>query len=172
MKETPYEKVARLMTFLVKEFDEDGNIPCFIFGDKRTRDFSVAPLVFEAKHPFIVGMDNVIKAYRENVPKIQLFGPTTLAPMINEAIKMCKVTQEFHILVVVTDGEMSNQDLDAKAIVEVSNYPLSIVAVGVGDGPFGAMETFDSALKKRKFDNFNFVNLNYTFPKLIKYKKH
>ena len=35
-------------------------------------------------------MDNVIKAYRDNALKIVQSGPTTMAPMIKEAIKLCQ----------------------------------------------------------------------------------
>ncbi len=39
---------------------------------------------------------------------------------------------QYHILVIITDGQIVDEQETEEAVVEASNYPLSIICIGVG----------------------------------------
>lgn len=157
----PYHQVIDIIGHTLETFDDDRLIPAFGFGDSSTGDKACFPFLPDGRPS--VGVDAVLQRYKELASSVSLAGPTSFAPVIQEAIKIVREEQSYHILVIIADGQVTDASPNgetARAIIEASNYPLSIVVVGVGDGPWHAMEHYDDELPERTFDNFQFVEWN------------
>ncbi|KAL5014388.1 hypothetical protein ScPMuIL_008658 [Solemya velum] len=153
----PYQKVICILGETLQKFDRSGRIPAFGFGDATTTDTSVFPFTGDA---FCNGFHGVMNTYTDIVRSVVLSGPTSFAPIIHKAIDIVKFKRSYHILVIVADGQVTDERATMNAIVEASRWPLSIIMVGVGDGPWEVMEDFDDRIPARKFDNFQFVDFH------------
>ncbi|GLC36205.1 hypothetical protein PLESTB_001368600 [Pleodorina starrii] len=166
---SPYEDAISAIGKTLSAFDDDGLIPCYGFGDATTGDRSVFSFLPGDKP--CQGLEQVLWRYRELCPYVRMAGPTSFAPAIRQACRIVEQSgNQYHILLLVADGQVSRssdllpgqfsaQEQDTMdAIVEASYLPLSIIMVGVGDGPWDLMKDFDDALPQRQFDNFQFVN--------------
>ncbi|XVE99021.1 hypothetical protein REPUB_Repub03eG0160700 [Reevesia pubescens] len=165
----PYEKAISIIGKTIAPFDEDNMIPCFGFGDATTHDSEV--FSFHNDQSSCHGFEEVLACYKKIVPNLRLSGPTSYAPVIDAAIDIVENSGgQFHVLVIIADGQVtrsvntSDRELSPQeektinSIVDASSYPLSIVLVGVGDGPWEDMKKFDDKIPARDFDNFQFVN--------------
>lgn len=153
----PYQHVITLLGKNLEFLDEDKMIDAFGFGDIRTKNHFVFSLKEGSK---CYTFNEVLYQYNLITPQIQLSGPTSFRPLIKHAIEIVKYTGSYHILIILTDGEIIDKNETAEAIIEATKYPLSIIAIGVGDCDFSEMKKYDDELPKRKFDNFQFVNYN------------
>lgn len=158
-EQNPYETALRIVGTTLAPFDDDNLIPCFGFGDSTTHDKHV--FEFFPDHRPCEGFEEAHGRYRDIVPHVRLAGPTSFAPIINAAVDIVEGSEgQYHVLVIIADGQIEGPQERATvdAIVNASYYPLSIVLVGVGDGPWNMMRSFDDHLPTRAFDNFQFVN--------------
>ncbi|KAL3892066.1 hypothetical protein ACJMK2_004306 [Sinanodonta woodiana] len=157
----PYQEVICILGEVLEPLnnDPDGAIPAFGFGDSITQDkhiFKLKPVKGECR-----GFMEVLEVYEQITPNVQLGGPTNFAPLIDKAVEIVKVSgYMYHILVIVADGQVRNQKETKNSIEKASDYPLSIIMIGVGDGPWDTMHEFDDQLPQRRFDNFQFVNFH------------
>lgn len=167
----PYEQVLTIMAKTLYDFDDDHLIPTYGFGDATTCNHKV--FSFEKHDKPCKGLSECIRRYRKIVGVVNLSGPTSFAPLIRQAIKIVRKTSRYHILLIVADGQVSKGSLQATidAIVEATYYPLSIVMVGVGDGPWETMSQFDDSLPDRQYDNFQFVEFNSVFTRYSQSKR-
>ncbi|KAJ6741406.1 COPINE FAMILY PROTEIN 1 [Salix viminalis] len=174
----PYEQAISIIGKTLPAFDEDNLIPCFGFGDATTHDQKV--FSFYPDDRVCNGFEQVLSRYREIVPCVNLAGPTSFAPIIETAIEIVNSSGgQYHVLLIIADGQVtrSGETVNGRlspqeqntinAIVNASNYPLSIVLVGVGDGPWDMMHKFDDNIPSRAFDNFQFVNFTEIMSKHI-----
>ncbi|XP_020586155.1 E3 ubiquitin-protein ligase RGLG5-like [Phalaenopsis equestris] len=174
----PYEQAISIIGRTLSAFDEDNLIPCFGFGDASTHDQEVFSFYPDGRP--CDGFEEALQRYREIVSNLRLAGPTSFAPIIETAIGIVDSTGgQYHVLLIIADGQVTrsvdtrNGQLSPQeratidAIVKASNYPLSIVLVGVGDGPWDMMREFDDNIPSRAFDNFQFVNFTEIMSKNI-----
>ncbi|CAJ1938208.1 unnamed protein product [Sphenostylis stenocarpa] len=165
----PYEQAISIIGKTLSAFDEDNLIPCFGFGDASTHDQDV--FNFHSDERFCNGFEEVLSRYRDIVPRLRLAGPTSFAPIIEMAMTIVEQSGgQYHVLLIIADGQVTRsvdtqhgqlspqEQKTIDAIVKASEYPLSIVLVGVGDGPWDMMREFDDNIPARAFDNFQFVN--------------
>jgi len=156
----PYQEVIQIMGQTLANFDDDDMIPVYGFGDATTGDKGTFQIRGTGPNGECHTHNQVMQRYTQEVSRRTLSGPTNFAPVINQAISIVQRERSYHILIIIADGAVTAKKQTADAIVRASNYPLSIVVVGVGDGPWDLMEEFDDELPARKFDNFQFVNWN------------
>ncbi|XP_052761340.1 copine family protein 1-like [Mya arenaria] len=151
----PYQEVIQILGQTLEYFDDDNYIPSYGFGDITTKDQGIFAL---KKGGDCKGFKEVLDAYNRITPSVKLHRPTNFAPLIYKAISIVQATKKYHILVIVADGQVTAEDETKHAIVAASHHPLSIIVIGVGDGPWGIMKEFDDRLPTRNFDNFQFVD--------------
>ncbi|KAG5244565.1 E3 ubiquitin-protein ligase [Salix suchowensis] len=176
--QNPYEQAISIIGRTLSAFDEDNLIPCYGFGDASTHDQDV--FSFFPDERFCNGFEEVLLQYKEIVPNLRLAGPTSFAPVIEMAITIVEQSGgQYHVLLIIADGQVT-RNADTRhgqlspqerrtidAIVRASEYPLSIILVGVGDGPWEMMREFDDNIPARAFDNFQFVNFTEIMSKNI-----
>lgn len=78
---------------------------------------------------------------------IELYGPTYFAPMLKQFkywIENCPVEKLYHIILILTDGDVHDLEDTVDIIVGMSRLPVSIIIIGLGNGgDFSKMEILD-----------------------------
>jgi len=105
------------------------------------------PCNFNSSNPFVHGVQGIVDVYKNSISQIQLYGPTNFAPIIAQTAAMARQSGPrggFFVLLIITDGVITDMDATKRTIVENSNLPFSIIIVGVGGADFDKMDELDS----------------------------
>ncbi|KFP98560.1 Copine-1, partial [Leptosomus discolor] len=137
---------------VVQDYDTDKLFPAFGFGAQVPPSWQVShefALNFNPSNPYCQGIQGIVDAYRQILPQIRLYGPTNFSPIINHVARFAAhsaqqgTASQYFILLIITDGEITDLDQTRQAIVNASKLPMSIIIVGVGEADFKAMEFLD-----------------------------
>lgn len=134
---------------VIQDYDYDKMFPALGFGARLPPDGTVSHEFFLNGHPtdpYCVGIEGVLEAYRRTLRSVQLYGPTNFAPVINHVAKFARTYRDgtsYFVLLIITDGVISDMPQTLEAIVQASTLPMSIIIVGVGNADFSAMEVLD-----------------------------
>jgi len=113
---------------------DDVNINCFNLSS-------------DSKTTTIGSLNEMRESYRHAINGTTLWGPTVFTPLFDEMENYMILMSEhrmYHCLLILTDGCINDLRETVDKIVMCTNYPLSIIIVGIGDADFSAMETLDS----------------------------
>ncbi|XP_064930757.1 copine-9 isoform X3 [Columba livia] len=151
---SPYQLSAYALALkavgeVIQDYDSDKLFPAYGFGAKLPPDGKIShqfPLNNNVDNPSCAGIEGVLESYLQSLRTVQLYGPTNFAPVINQVAGVAaQVTDgsQYHVLLIITDGVISDMLQTKEAIVTASALPMSIIIVGVGPAEFEAMEELD-----------------------------
>ncbi|XP_072548614.1 copine-4 [Salminus brasiliensis] len=147
-----YLKALVAVGEICQDYDSDKMFPAFGFGARIPPDFKVShdfAVNFNEDNPECAGIQGVVEAYQNCLPKIQLYGPTNIAPIIQKVANSAseeehtREAMQYFILLILTDGVITDMADTREAIVHASHLPMSIIIVGVGNADFTDMQTLD-----------------------------
>lgn len=80
--------------------------------------------------PYCTGVDDILKQYWNQLNTVQLSGPTYFAPVIKNLISIAKDFQDgkhYFVLLIITDGLITDIVRTKQAVVKASAMPISII---------------------------------------------
>ncbi|XP_055000473.1 copine-5 isoform X2 [Sorex araneus] len=134
---------------IIQHYDSDKMFPALGFGAKLPPDGRVShefPLNGNQENPSCCGIDGILEAYHRSLRTVQLYGPTNFAPVVTHVARNAATVQDgsqYSVLLIITDGVISDMAQTKEAIVNAAKLPMSIIIVGVGQAEFDAMVELD-----------------------------
>jgi hypothetical protein len=163
-----YEKAISAIVGSLAKYDSDRMFPVVGFGAKHD---GVLRHCFQCgTQEEVHDVAGVLDAYRGVFSSgLIMSEPTVLTEVIEAAAARATCTmkeadenqlQAYSILLILTDGGVADVQSTAASLNQVSDAPLSVVIVGVGDADFSSMQFLDDCGKPGRRDIAQFVQFN------------
>lgn len=147
-----YMRAIEAVVGVMQEYDSDKVFPTFGFGAKippNKEASPVFPINLKTNNPMCEGVRGVLDSYKACLSEIELFGPTNFAPVIDLVAKfaaaphLARIAQQYFVLLILTDGVITDLQDTIHSVVSASHLPMSIVMVGIGGSNFDVMRALD-----------------------------
>jgi hypothetical protein len=149
-----YQTALKEICSIVLNYDYDQNIPLYGFGASMSQcklpggTLSCFPLSGDPEQLEVHGLGGIMECYAKALPRLRFSGPTNFAPVISSAMTTANASLNknpgvYTILLIMTDGAISDFAETKKKIQEATKLPLSIIIVGVGSTDFSSMVELD-----------------------------
>ncbi|KAL5203302.1 hypothetical protein ABZP36_014254 [Zizania latifolia] len=131
-------------------YDNDRRFPAWGFGAKTSQGYISHCFNLNAttNDCEVVGVEGIMSEYSTTLYSVTLAGPTLFGPIINKAAEIAGNSlqygnNKYFVLLIITDGVLTDIQETKDSIVRASDLPLSILIVGVGNADFKQMEVKD-----------------------------
>ncbi|KAH9754592.1 protein BONZAI 3 [Citrus sinensis] len=146
-----YQQAITEIGEVIQFYDSDRRFPAWGFGGK-TFDGTVSHcfnLNGRAGGFEVDGVEGIMAAYASALNNVSLAGPTLFGQVINTAARIAGQSlsydrSKYFVLLIITDGVLTDLQETKDALVRASDLPLSILIVGVGGADFTQMEILDA----------------------------
>ncbi|KAL9419793.1 hypothetical protein AB3S75_037539 [Citrus x aurantiifolia] len=146
-----YQRAILDVGEVLQVYDSDKRFPAWGFGAR--------PIDGPVSHCFnlngsnsyceVEGIPGIMMAYTSALHNVNLAGPTLFGPVISNAAliagqSLANHGQKYFVLLIITDGVVTDLQETKDALVKASDLPLSILIIGVGGADFKEMEILDA----------------------------
>ncbi|KAM4111298.1 hypothetical protein ACJW30_05G056900 [Castanea mollissima] len=146
-----YQRAILEVGEVIQFYDSDRRFPAWGFGG-RTIDGTTSHcfnLNGSTGAVEVEGVEGILAAYARALHNVALAGPTLFGPVINTAAQIAGQSisynrNKYFVLLIITDGVITDLQETKDALVKASDLPLSILIVGVGGADFREMEVLDA----------------------------
>ncbi|CAA0401222.1 copine-like protein [Arabidopsis thaliana] len=145
-----YQRAIVEVGEVLQFYDSDKRFPAWGFGAR--------PIDIPVSHCFnlngsstyceVDGIQGIMNAYNGALFNVSFAGPTLFGPVINAAAtiasdSLAQSAKKYYVLLIITDGVITDLQETRDSIVSASDLPLSILIVGVGGADYKEMEVLD-----------------------------
>ncbi|PON73989.1 Protein BONZAI [Parasponia andersonii] len=146
-----YQQAITEVGEVIQFYDSDKKFPAWGFGGRKpdgriSHCFNLSGNETEFE---VGGVEGIMAAYATALHNVTLAGPTLFGQVIDRAAQIAgqslsHPSNMYYVLLIMTDGVLSDLQETKNALVKASDLPLSILIVGVGNADFSQMEILDA----------------------------